>query len=124
MNGALEPKLPLKYDNGDGPYKMITLLPEMIHQNLKNLFLTNPGEKIFDLFYGVGIKSFLFENVNSEFSSKLNEKINQQIYKYMPYIKVTNLKVNQVDNQYNIIMKYSLNTSHSSDYIFSLQVKI
>lgn len=124
MNGALEPKLPLKYDNGDGPYKMITLLPEMIHQNLKNLFLTNPGEKIFDLFYGVGIKSFLFENVNSEFSSKLNEKINQQIYKYMPYIKVTNLKVNQVDNQYNIIMKYSLNTSYSSDYIFSLQVKI
>jgi len=124
MNGALEPKLPLKYDNGDGPYKMITLLPEMIHQNLKNLFLTNPGEKIFDLFYGVGIKSFLFENVNSEFSSKLNEKINQQIYKYMPYIKITNLKVNQVDNQYNIIMKYSLNTSYSSDYIFSLQVKI
>lgn len=124
MNGALEPKLPLKYDNGDGPYKMITLLPEMIHQNLKNLFLTNPGEKIFDLFYGVGIKSFLFENVNSEFSSKLNEKINQQIYKYMPYIKVTNLKVNQVDNQYNIIMKYSLNTSYSSEYIFSLQVKI
>ena len=34
---------------------------EQIHDNLLNVILTEPGEKLFNPFYGVGLNSLLFK---------------------------------------------------------------
>ena len=35
-------------------------LKEVVEQNLKMVLLTNPGEKIFNLEFGVGLRRYLF----------------------------------------------------------------
>ena len=57
---GLSPKLPLTYDESEG-YRMNKKFAEMVLQNLKMLLLTNPGERIMEPDFGVGLKRYLFE---------------------------------------------------------------
>ena len=60
-------KLPLAQDSADG-YAMIKRLKTLVKQNLKMLILTNPGERVMEPDYGVGIRQFLFENFGRNIS--------------------------------------------------------
>ena len=61
MSLGLSPKLPLQMDQRVGSYQLNRTYLEMINQNFKNLLLTNPGERIMDTRFGVGLSMFLFE---------------------------------------------------------------
>ena len=60
MASGITLKLPVALDELDG-LKLVKNFPELIEQNLKNLLLTMPGERIMDPTFGVGISTFLFE---------------------------------------------------------------
>ena len=56
---GLSPKLPVAKDPTDG-FALTKTYNEMIKQNLMNLVLTSPGERMMDIKFGVGIRDFLF----------------------------------------------------------------
>ena len=58
---GISPRLPLMLDSVDGPYGLITTYKELATQKLKMLLLTNPGERIMNPDFGVGLKSYFFE---------------------------------------------------------------
>lgn len=95
MNSGLNLYLPLVYNNQDGPYKTTKTLKQAVSQNLRLLFLTNPGERVMDINFGVGIKRFLFENITTSVLERLNERIRTQILKYMGYLTIVNLDIAQ-----------------------------
>ena len=86
MSG-LSPKLPLSTDNVDG-YTLIKSYNELVTQNLKNLVLTAPGERIMDPTFGVGIRNYLFEQNTSETHQEIATRIANQVSKYMPFLEV------------------------------------
>ena len=61
--------------------------------HLKNLILTNPGEKISDPDYGVGIRSYLFENMTRGLLNNIAKEIDLAIEKYLGYIDVQDIRV-------------------------------
>jgi len=87
---AIGPKLPLQKDDTFGFYSLVSQYREEIQQNLKNLLLTAPGERIMNPDFGVGIRHFLFEPRHQSISI-IRQKVEQQVRKYMPFIR--NLKV-------------------------------
>lgn len=85
----LTPKMPLvKDENGPGGFAMIDNYHGLVQQNLRNLLMTNPGERIANLQFGVGIKKFLFEQNTVSTKSEIKAKINQQVNKYMPFVSI------------------------------------
>lgn len=88
---ALSPKLPLTYDEQTG-YRMNTGFVELILQNLKMLVLTNPGERIMEPEFGVGLKRYLFEQNVEQVHGEIHAKIKRQVARYMPTIEVTNIE--------------------------------
>ena len=54
-------RLPITRNDING-YTMIGDFSTLIKQNLKMLILTDPGERVMIPEFGVGIKSYLFEN--------------------------------------------------------------
>ena len=84
---GLAPKLPLSTDNIDG-YTLIKSYNELVTQNLKNLILTAPGERMMDPTFGVGIRNFLFEQNIAETHGLIAARIKNQVNKYMPFLKV------------------------------------
>jgi phage baseplate assembly protein W len=84
---GLSPKLPLTLDDSDG-YSLTKTYPEMVRQNLKNLILTVPGERIMDPLFGIGLKKYLFEQHDTSTYSKIFSVLVNQTQKYMPFIRI------------------------------------
>ena len=91
-------------------------LPKVVKFNLKNIILTNPGEKTWDLDFGVGIMQALFEPATAGLRHKIKERMSEQIEIYAPYIKVTNLGILYTgDGIANISLKYRILINNTND---------
>ena len=68
-----------------------------VKQALNILMLTNPGEKMFDPHFGVGIAGYLFETPSNALISLIEKKIKQQITQYEPRVIFEKLETNYGD---------------------------
>jgi len=93
------PRLPLSF--GDEPnYALVKDIRGLVSQNLKNIILTSPGERIMDLNFGVGLKHFLFEQNLQTTYADLTAKIEEQVKKYMPFVSIDDIIVNpDIENE-------------------------
>lgn len=113
MAQGISVSLPLVYDKQDGPFKLNKTIQESVKQNFKNLILTNKGERIMDPLFGVGIYSYLFENYSQATQSIINAEVVSQVNKYLPFITIQQLLLNETStnlNQFYIYIKYSINS--------------
>jgi phage baseplate assembly protein W len=98
-------------------FKGTQTVKEQVKSNLINLLLTEPGERINEPSFGVGLKNLLFEqNPDIEI---LKEKINTQIEYYIPLISLSDINVNFENDKYllYIIISYNFNLDGSTDAI-------
>ena len=98
---GFSPKLPLSLDPDDG-YALTKDLKELAKQNFKNLVLTSPGERIMDPEFGVGIRSYLFENNSVQTQGRIDARVRSQVQKYLPYIDIESIEFNNVDVNPNV----------------------
>lgn len=108
------PKLPLELDDNGNFIKIDNSL-ENVKQKLKTIILTNPGEKLMDPEFGVGVRRYLFEpdkgiinyNFNDNglqsiridnFKEVFTAALNEQIYKYSSDIAIYGVNV-EIDEQ-------------------------
>jgi len=112
---GFSPKLPLVNDKLDGPYSLNKDIKELTKQNLKMLILTNPGERIMIPTFGVGIKQFLFSLDIPETRNQLSKKIYEQVQRYLPYIKVTELDFSSPNSNDNNTLYVSI--KYNIDYL-------
>ena len=94
---GFSPKLPLTLDPSDG-YTLNKTIKEVAKQNLKMLVLTNPGERIMNPSFGVGIRKFLFEFNGAETYNRISSAIQQQASIYLPYIRIDNVNYQVPEN--------------------------
>ena len=90
---GIGPKLPLQRDHRFGNYDLIQNYGDQIKQNFKNLLLTSPGERMMNPDFGVGLRNFLFEP-RERVKSLVRQRIDEQVAKYMPFIKITKVIMN------------------------------
>lgn len=96
------PKLPLKLDTSQG-YYMIDDLQTLVKQNFLMLLLTNPGERVMDSNFGVGLRKLLFENYTYQNISTFERRLNSQVSRYAPYIKIMNIDYGQSQEGDNLL---------------------
>ena len=112
MPSTIAPILPLRVDGVFGVSAHTTTVGNA-RQNLLNLLLTNPGERI-DVEYGVGLKRYIFQNLTTSTVVGLKNRIFSQISKYLSYINVTELKIEETassENGLSITIKFSISGS-------------
>ena len=97
---GIGPLLPLSVDSRHGTYSLITNYHDEIKQNFKNLVLTNPGERIMNPDFGVGIRKYLFEN-QDDVTHQIEKRLYEQVDKYMPYIEIERIIFHTTD-EHNI----------------------
>tara|TARA_B100000424_G_scaffold270644_1_gene270613 strand:+ start:558 stop:977 length:420 start_codon:yes stop_codon:yes gene_type:complete len=93
---GISPKLPLNINKTEGVQSTKTI-EENTKQNLKNLILTAPGERVMDPNFGVGLRNYLFENGSAKTLARLEGEIREQIDIYMPFINIINIDVAMTD---------------------------
>jgi phage baseplate assembly protein W len=101
----------------NGTYTNIDNQVEFIKQNVKNLLLTNPGERIMIPEFGVGLRRFLFENANSDVKPAVKERIQSQFDNYLPTVELIDVKVEIQDNSMLVKVFYNLINFNIQDFI-------
>ena len=86
------PSFPLQLDDTYG-FKNVDNAKELVRFHLINLLFTEPGEKISNAAFGVGIRRYLFENFNSQLLPNIELRIEKQIQGYLRYINLGRVTV-------------------------------
>jgi len=82
-------KTPLKLGKKYGIFDMYTNMSDTIHDNLKNLILTNWGERLGLYYFGANLKSLTTEySVQEEFDSEAVVRIKTAVGSWMPYVSL------------------------------------
>ena len=88
-----------------------------IRFNLKNIILTNPGERIMNANFGAGILQMLFDNPMTNIESRMRTAILNQIRQYAPYAIIEDLKISyDGENSLNVAITYNVPELDVNDY--------
>jgi phage baseplate assembly protein W len=78
-------------DRKNGTLRMSWSLIDQIADNLRNLILTNWGERLGNYYFGANLKEISTEIVNQEnYDSLAMERIKSAVSKWMPYVNLLN----------------------------------
>jgi len=115
---SITPKLPLNLGENE-LYDSTDDVVVVTRFHIKNIILTNPGEKISDPNFGVGVKRYLFENFSSNLVSSLNSRVRSQIARYAPTVEVLSLKVNPFveENSLSFSLSYYIPVINKTDIL-------
>ena len=98
MSSGLSVALPLTLSDVFGAYNLNTTFGQLATQNLKMLLLTNPGERMMDPGFGVGIRAFLINSNTPDTYANITTAIQRQVDKYLPYIQIDNIQYTTPEN--------------------------
>jgi len=88
-----------------------------IKSNLKNLILTEPGERLANPKFGTPLRKFIFEPyMEGDFEIRIETAITNAVSAYLPYVTIESIIFdNNNDNKdkhlVNLELKYSINFS-------------
>ena len=121
-------KTPLELGHGAaGLFKMHTDMGKAIRDNLRNLLLTNRGERLMSCDLGADLRALATELQDDGDTTAL-EQISNTVAKFMPFVRLETLvpKMNHLDNaraaRLSILITYSVPTLGLTDQ--AVQVNI
>jgi phage baseplate assembly protein W len=81
-----------------------------IARSLRNLVLTQPGERFFNQNLGSRVSRSLFENIDEITASVIRDEIKNTINNYEPRVRLTGVVVNPnyEENQLDVTINYSI----------------
>ena len=103
--------------DGNAVFNSSYTTSDQVKSNLINVLLTEPGERIYEPNFGVGLKKLLFENQIKE--DELESSIKDQCSIYVPEIEITNLIIQLIpdSNTLYIRITYGFLIDNTNDSI-------
>ena len=117
-------ELPLDISR-DGVFKRTKTALQQTKSNIKNLLLTNRGERLGNPTFGCNLRSVLFEQENTDIESKIEEEIRQAMGEFLPFVdiqKIETLFSSTNKNIINVRLKFGLNIDSTSQEELSLDL--
>jgi phage baseplate assembly protein W len=89
---------------------------EQVKTNIKSLLLTKRRERVMQPFLGSGLHELVFDFNDEELSIKIEEVITSTLAKWLPYVSVDTIDIEQTDylkdtNRVNISIKFKIGNS-------------
>lgn len=100
---------------------------EQVRSNIKSLLLTKKYERVMQPDLGSGFQELLFEQNTDDFAERLEATINDTMAKWLPYVSVEEIEVEQSDalkdsNSVNVSIKFRVGETPSLDVVtFNVQ---
>jgi phage baseplate assembly protein W len=105
--------------NKPSAFKSTYSTKEQVKYNLINLLLTNKGERVENPEFGCDIKKSIFDFINNENVSIIDNNIKRGIAMFIPEINLGNVIITPTPDQntINIKVEYSMKISGEADEI-------
>jgi|TARA_R100000388_G_scaffold27500_1_gene21440 phage baseplate assembly protein W len=110
----------------DTPYAIAIKRNEnSIVQSIKNLVLTNPGEKPFEPGFGGGLSSLLFETLTPEVIGRVNSLVRYNLTLYEPRVEFESLEIDdsKIDSN-NVFINLSYRILENREIVRTVQIQV
>ena len=122
--------LPIRRGDGlDGYFASTTTTIEAVKNNIRNLLLTESGERIMQPDFGLSLRNVLFEQMNEDLIFRIEEDILSKINFWLPFVTVEDIQifgVNEVSgiDKNSISIKVVFSIKRDPTTLSSIQVNI
>jgi phage baseplate assembly protein W len=104
--------LPFTIGN-NGFFAVTYTTKEQIKSNLKNLILTNRGERLMQPEFGCNLRQAIFEQIGPDTYNYIRSEIENSIQRWLPYIIVNDVNISSDstatdNNRINVRLDYTL----------------
>ena len=95
--------------NGVGIFNLNYTTRDQVKANLTNFMLTNPGERVFNVDYGAGLRDLIFDQGGQ--IEEVRSRVEDRIRTYFPQISLVSLdfELDETGQQLYIDLKYFFN---------------
>ena len=103
--------LPMQHDEVNGFFPGTSTTLTQTGSNIRNLLLTNKGERVGQPTFGADIMKVLFEQMSDELINQVESNISEAMAEWLPHVTVSKLNVepDEVEiNRLNIELEFSL----------------
>ena len=105
--------------NQDGYFKTTKTTVESIKNNIRLLLQTEQGERVFQPNLGMGLKRFVFEQINENTSIEIENNIVDVFETWLPFVELKDIQTNidstnQEQNKIKINITFSIKKSPTS----------
>jgi len=104
----------LPFTKGNNGFFAVTYTTkEQIKSDLKNLILTNRGERVMQPEFGCNLRQALFEQIDEGEGAFIQNEIESQIQRWLPFVIVNNIVVDsdansKDNNRISVKLDYTL----------------
>ena len=96
---------------------------EQAKSNIRNLLLTNKGERLGNPTFGTNLLSLAFSQENTDLESRVEEEIRASMGEFLPFINIVSIETNFSDTNKdvaNVNLRFTLNVDVTSEENLSL----
>ena len=113
---------PIRRDNNND-FKLTKTSLEQAQHNLKNLFLTYPGERVAQPTFGSRIRELCFEQIDDELPTRIEEEVRRTVSNWLPYINVQEVNtLNEEGDENKIFVQVKYSTTLNPDTLESITI--
>jgi len=90
--------LPIRRGDGrDGYFASTTTTIEAVKNNIRNLLLTEAGERIMQPDFGLSLKNVLFEQVDDSLVMAIQDEIVNKVNFWLPFVIIKDIIIREMD---------------------------
>jgi len=96
--------------NAPGVFRSNYLTRDAVKNNLINFYSTDPGERVFNPFFGSGLQKYVFENIDILTNDFIKKLVTDEINQYFPFVQVAQITttINEDTNTIQINLQYQV----------------
>jgi len=117
-------ELPMTYTS-NGFFNRTKTALEQAKSNIKNLLLTNKGERLGNPTFGTNLLSVVFTQENTDLESRVEEEIRAAMGEWLPFINIVNIETNFSDDNMStaiVNLRFSLNVDLTAEEDLALDL--
>jgi phage baseplate assembly protein W len=105
--------------NAPAVFQSNYLTKDAVRNNLINFFSTDQGERVFNPFFGSGLRKYVFENIDSLTNDFIKKLVTDETSKYFPFVSIAQIttNINEDTNTIKINVKYQVINNGVQDEI-------
>ena len=94
-----------------------------VRHNLRNLLLTNVGERVYQPEFGSRLRELCFEQLDESLPQRVEDEVRRAVNFWLPYVNIVEVEtLTQEDNKSKIFVRVKFSTTLNSDTLQQIEL--
>ena len=114
--------LPIKPDDNN-IFSLTKNSFDQVRHNLRNLLLTNVGERVYQPEFGSRLRELCFEQLDESLPQRVEDEVRRAVNFWLPYVNIVDVEtLTQEDNKSKIFVRVKFSTTLNSDTLQQIEL--